>query len=164
MVSDPSKHPVTQKKPPKRPESVLVVVATRGGEVLMLNRVQPRGFWQSVTGSLKWHEAPRQAAVRELLEETGLGSCGWLVDVRHRARFPIKPAWRKRYAASAHYNLEHRFYCILPGRRTIRRNPQEHCEMRWLPVQRAASLAASWTNRDAILALPRIIAGILSTP
>ncbi|MCW8948496.1 MAG: NUDIX domain-containing protein, partial [Sedimenticola sp.] len=40
----------------KRPESVLVVIYTDQGEVLMLNRTRPKGFWQSVTGSLKWGE------------------------------------------------------------------------------------------------------------
>jgi len=56
----------------KRPESVLVVVYTRAGEVLMLRRTSPRGFWQSVTGSLEWGELPAHAAARELYEETGL--------------------------------------------------------------------------------------------
>ena len=54
----------------KRPESVLVLVDTLDGEVLMLNRVRPLGFWQSVTGSLKRGESPRGAAERELFEET----------------------------------------------------------------------------------------------
>ncbi|MGD8932832.1 MAG: NUDIX domain-containing protein, partial [Chromatiales bacterium] len=48
----------------KRPESVLVVVYTAGGEVLLLRRTRPRDFWQSVTGSLHWGESPRQAARR----------------------------------------------------------------------------------------------------
>ena len=56
----------------KRPESVLVVIYTISGEVLLLERRQPAGFWQSVTGSLAWDEAPREAAIREVSEETGL--------------------------------------------------------------------------------------------
>ncbi|MDE2090244.1 MAG: NUDIX domain-containing protein, partial [Gammaproteobacteria bacterium] len=46
----------------KRPVSVLVVVHTRAGEVLLLERRVPPGYWQSVTGSLRWNEAPAAAA------------------------------------------------------------------------------------------------------
>ncbi len=137
----------------KRPESVLVVIYTDRGEVLMLNRTRPRGFWQSVTGSLKWGESPRQAAERELFEETGLYHQGRLQDARHTERFPILPAWRSRFAPSAHYNREHLFYFRLPSRRLIRLNPREHVEMRWLPTGQAACKATSWTNRNGILRL-----------
>ena len=58
----------------KRPESVLVLVYTLAGEVLMLRRKYPRDFWQSVTGSLEWDEVPIDAAIRELQEETGLAN------------------------------------------------------------------------------------------
>jgi len=137
----------------KRPESVLVVVYTSRGEVLMLNRTRPKGFWQSVTGSLKWGEGARQAAERELFEETGLRAAGRLRDARHTERFPILPAWRSRFAPSSHYNREHLFYLGLPSRRTVRLNSREHSELRWLPISQAARLASSWTNRDAILRL-----------
>jgi dATP pyrophosphohydrolase len=137
----------------KRPESVLVVIYTDQGEVLMLNRTQPKGFWQSVTGSLKWGETPRQAAERELFEETGLRHYGRLRDARHTERFPILPAWRGRFTASAHYNREHLFYFRLPGHRLIRLNPREHGELRWLAAAQAACRASSWTNRNAILRL-----------
>lgn len=137
----------------KRPESVLVVVYTERGEVLMLNRTRPRGFWQSVTGSLKWAERPRQAAERELFEETGLHAAGKLLDACCTQRFPILPAWRGRFAPSCHYNREHLFYLRLPARRTIRLNPREHSELRWLPLLQAVRLASSWTNRAAILRL-----------
>ncbi|MCW8906745.1 MAG: dihydroneopterin triphosphate diphosphatase [Sedimenticola sp.] len=137
----------------KRPESVLVVVYTDRGEVLMLNRTRPKGFWQSVTGSLRWGESARQAAERELHEETGLRFAGRLLDAQHTERFPILPAWRGRFAPSSHYNREHLFYLRLPCRRTIRLNPREHSELRWLPIGQAARLASSWTNRDAILRL-----------
>ena len=142
-----------QTSPFKRPESVLVVVHTQAGEVLMLNRSHPRGFWQSVTGSLVPGETPRAAACRELSEETGLQECHRLVDMRHSVRFPIIHPWRARYAPGVHYNREHWFILRLPGRRSIRLNPAEHVAARWLPVPVAARLAASWTNRDAILGL-----------
>lgn len=143
----------------KRPESVLVVIYTDQGEVLMLNRTHPKGFWQSVTGSLKRGETPRDAAARELFEETGLRHSGKLLDARHTERFPILPAWRKRFSPSAHYNREHLFYLRLPSRRLIKLNADEHSEMRWLGVSQAAHRASSWTNRAAILHLLNSQAG-----
>ena len=141
------------KRPFKRPESVLVVVHTRAGEVLLMNRARPKGFWQSVTGSLAPGETPREAAVRELFEETGLREARRLVDWRHEARFPIIHPWRARYAPGVHYNREHWFGLELPGRRLIRLNPEEHLAARWLAIPEAARRATSWTNRDAILSL-----------
>jgi dATP pyrophosphohydrolase len=129
---------------------VLVVVYTTGGEVLLLRRTRPRDFWQSVTGSLRWGESPRQAARRELLEETGMLAGGQLQDLRHTECFPIIPPWRERYAPDAHTNREHWFACVLGGRRLIRLRPEEHTEYRWLPLSRALQLASSWTNRKAM--------------
>jgi dihydroneopterin triphosphate diphosphatase len=144
----------------KRPESVLVVVMTRGGEALMLRRTRPSDFWQSVTGSLRWNESPLDAARRELTEETGLHPCdGRLIDLHRGERFPILPAWRARYARGVHYNREHWFVLVLPGRRLIRLNSAEHLEHRWLAAPRAAARATSWTNRNAIL----LMAGALGS-
>jgi len=145
----------------KRPESVLLILATRGGEFLLLRRVRPPGFWQSVTGSLEPGETPRQAAGRELGEETGLKMPDrTLIDLHHRERFPILPAWRARYAPEDHENTEHWFALVLPRRRLIRLNPREHLELRWLPAPLAIRQASSWTNRKAI----RLLATQLSIP
>lgn len=134
----------------KRPESILVVIFTSAGEVLLMERTKPKGFWQSVTGSLRWGEGPREAAARELYEETGLRAGGELRDLRHRERFPIVPPWRARYAPNARFNTEHWFALQLPSRRLIRLNPKEHGRYRWLSADTAARMASSWTNRAAI--------------
>lgn len=133
----------------KRPESVLVIVCTAQGEVLMLRRVDPPDFWQSVTGSLRWGEAAAAAARRELREETGLDLEP--LDCHAAHRFPIHPAWRARYAPEVTTNLEHVFRVVCPDRPAVTLNPREHGEYRWLPRDSAAALAASWTNRDALL-------------
>ncbi|HSP01262.1 MAG TPA: dihydroneopterin triphosphate diphosphatase, partial [Thioalkalivibrio sp.] len=96
----------------KRPESILVVVHTLGGEVLLLRRLNPPDFWQSVTGSLEQGESAQAAARRELYEETGLDAAG-LVDAHRQFRFTIHTAWRHRYAPDAHENLEHVFLLAL---------------------------------------------------
>jgi len=142
----------------KRPESVLILVCTRAGEVLLMERSRPHGFWQSVTGSLRWGETPAAAAARELAEETGLEAGRRLVDLRSGERFPIIPPWRSRYAPESHVNREHWFLYELPARRTIRLNPAEHRQCRWLNAHEALHRASSWTNRRLIqrwLSVPR---------
>lgn len=136
----------------KRPESVLVVVASRCGQVLVMERTEPRGFWQSVTGSLQQGELPEQAAWRELREETGFVD-GELIDCRRSNRFPILPAWRSRYAPEVSHNTEHLFRFILPTVIDPVLNPAEHVHAEWLPATQAAGKVSSWTNSDAILDL-----------
>jgi len=132
-----------------------VVVYTAADDVLVLLRRQPPDFWQSVTGSLRWDETdPLAAARRELREETGLGDEAEIVACGVINRFPILPAWRHRYAPNVTENVEHVFRALLPERGLITLNPAEHGEYQWLPRAAAAAKVASWTNRDAILALP----------
>jgi dATP pyrophosphohydrolase len=135
----------------KRPESILVVVYTQQGEVLMLRRCHPPWFWQSVTGSLEPGESPRQAAQRELFEETGLHGGARLLDCHRSVHFPIIHPWRARYAPGVRLNHEHWFGLQLPRRCTIRLNPAEHRAFRWLPLAGALARVGSWSNRQAIL-------------
>lgn len=137
-------------KPPKRPESVLVLVYTRAGEVLMLRRRFPEGFWQSVTGSLEWGEAATAAAKRELAEETGLMATD-VEDCLERNTYDIYPFFLHRYAPGTTTNDEHIFRLQLDGPVPIRIDPAEHEEFRWVPREQAAAMAVSHTNRDAIL-------------
>ncbi len=142
--------------PKKRPESVLVVIFTAAGEFLLMNRVRPEGFWQSVTGSLERGESPRRAALREVREETGLLGAAALVNLSQSRLFPIIPAWRKRYPKGACFNREHWYALPLPSRRLIRLNRNEHGSYLWLPLDKALEQVSSWTNRDAI----RLLAGL----
>lgn len=134
----------------KRPVSVLVVLHTVEGQVLLLERVKPKGFWQSVTGSLKEHEIPPAAAHREVLEETGIEVADALVDLKLEQRFPIMEEWRARFPPGTSENLEHAFSCALPGRVEPRLNPLEHRRFAWLTAAQAFERASSWSNRNAI--------------
>ncbi len=133
----------------KRPESILIVVYTQAGEVLLLERAHPAGFWQSITGSLRWDETPAAAAKRELHEETGLSDVP-VEDCRHTYRFPILPAWRHRYDPLTTENIEHLFKAELIEAPRLRLNPAEHTAYRWLPLTAALQEISSATNHDAL--------------
>ncbi|MFK7854025.1 MAG: dihydroneopterin triphosphate diphosphatase [Granulosicoccus sp.] len=132
----------------KRPESVLVVVYTQNLEVLLIRRKQPADFWQSVTGSLEPGETPAAAARRELQEETGIDHP--VIDHRHSRVFPIRPAWRKRYAPGVKENLEHEFSAQLPEPCDVKLDPSEHTAHLWLPLIDAIAKVSSHTNRAAL--------------
>ena len=143
-----------QAKKYKRPESVLVVVYTRTGKVLLLKRADDPDFWQSVTGSLLWEETePRQAAARELQEETGLRATEGLRDLQLTYRYPILPKWRHRYAPEVRENTEHAFALELSAEILITVNSAEHAGYGWFTFDEAAGKVASWTNREVILKL-----------
>ena len=132
----------------KRPESVLVLVYTAAGQVLMMERESPEGFWQSVTGSLEWHEQPAQAARRELTEETGLQLEPRVTGIENV--FPILPEWRSRYHPEVAENREYVFAVELESPCKIQLNPNEHKRYEWLDVPGAMQRCSSWTNSQAI--------------
>lgn len=136
---------------PKRPESVLVVIYTRTGRVLLLKRADHPEFWQSVTGAMDWQERdPRETAARELLEETGLAvEPQRLRDLGLVQRYRILSQWRHRYAPDVEENTEHAYALELPAETTLAQHP-EHTEYAWFDFAAAAARATSWSNRVAI--------------
>jgi len=139
----------------KRPESVLVVVYTLPGEVLLLQRADSTGAWQSVTGSMHWDETqPVDTARRELFEETGLSAdAGELQDWQQTNRYPIHPLWKPRYDPQQTHNLEHVFTFALQQPVDITVNPAEHSTYRWLSFSEALALVRFETNKVVITAL-----------
>ena len=135
----------------KRPVSVLVVIHTPEGSVLLLERVAHAGYWQSVTGSQEAGESLFEVARREVLEETGItADQGQWHDWRLTNRYLIYPQWRHRYGPGVDHNLEHVFSLELPQRVDVRLSPDEHRASCWLPWREAALACFSWSNRDAI--------------
>ena len=143
--------------PHKIPISTLVLVATPELKVLLIERADAAGYWQSVTGSQEPGETLRETANRELLEETGIDAAayGGLADWKLSNVYEIYPRWRDRYAPGTTHNTEHVFALEVPESVAVRLDPREHRSCVWLPWEEAAAKCFSWSNRDAIRLLPQ---------
>jgi dihydroneopterin triphosphate diphosphatase len=149
----------------KIPESVLVVIHTAAFEVLLIERADKPGYWQSVTGSKDTVEEPLiETAIREVFEETGIRidaaaqngvSVDNLRDWRLSNIYEIYPVWRHRYAAGVTKNTEHVFGLLVPRDIPITLAPREHLNYMWLPYREAADKCFSPSNAEAILQLPK---------
>ncbi len=140
----------------KIPRSVLVVIHTLDLQVLMMERARQPGLWQSVTGSLDHpDETPREAAIREVFEETGIDArAHHLSDWQIENRYEIFLRWRARYGPGVTMNTEHVFGLALAQCVPVRLAPAEHLAHQWMPWDAAAEKCFSWSNRDAIRLLP----------
>ncbi len=121
-------------QPARRSVSVAVI---RGDQVLLLKRTPARGgFWQLVTGFVEPHEAPEQAAARELGEETGQPLEVQPLGYVHS--FPlgeaVPPEWVEESAFVARWSED------LP----VTLDPSEHEASRWV----------SWAEAIAELPFP----------
>lgn len=159
-------------KPYKIPESVLVVIYTRDLEVLLIERADKEGYWQSVTGSKDALDEPLvETAVREVFEETGIRvvpdeaagpgdvplSC--LRDWHLSNIYEIYPVWRHRYAPGITKNTEHVFGLLVPRDIPVTLAPREHVDRLWLPYRDAADKCFSPSNAEAVLMLPNYAGG-----
>ena len=146
-------------RPYKIPRSTMIVIHTARQEVLLIERADHPGYWHSVTGSQDEGETLEQTAIREVAEETGIDATRHvLTDWRQENVYEIYPIWRHRYAPGVTHNTEHVFGLLLPDRVPVTLHPREHLQHVWLPVDKAAPLCFSWSNRAAILDLPRRMA------
>ena len=140
----------------KIPVSVLVVVHTPDLQVLLMERADRPGFWQSVTGSKETEaESLDITAVREVAEETGLDARLYpLRNWNKQNQFEIFSRWRGRYAPGVVHNMEHVFSLELPSALPVTLAPKEHLQYVWLPWREAVEKTFSWSNADAIRELP----------
>jgi dihydroneopterin triphosphate diphosphatase len=166
----------------KIPESVLVVIHTATLDVLLIERADKPGYWQSVTGSKDRVDEPLvDTCVREVAEETGIrltaATAGVLgsppptaLDGAEAPLVPLSalrdwglvnvyaiyPVWRSRYAPGVTHNTEHVFGLTVPAGIAVTLNPREHLHHQWLPYREAADRCFSPSNAEAILHLPRL--------
>ena len=141
-------------RPFKIPRSVLVVIHTPALEVLLIERADKPGYWQSVTGSLDAEDEPLdRTAWREVAEETGI-TAGVLCDWQQSTVYEIYATWRHRYAPGVTHNTEHVFGLTVPHRVPVTLNPREHLAHQWLPWAQAAERCFSPSNAAAIRQLP----------
>ena len=159
-------------KPYKIPESVLVVIHTRDLDVLLIERADKQGYWQSVTGSKDTPDEPLiETAIREVFEETGIRvvsdeeaspadvPLSNLRDWQLSNIYDFYPVWRHRYAPGVTHNTEHVFGLLVPADTPVRVAPREHLSHAWLPWREAADRCFSPSNAEAILQLPSRTAG-----
>ncbi len=159
----------TLNKSYKIPESVLVVIHTTSLDVLLIERVDKAGYWQSVTGSKDTPDEPLiDTARREVEEETGIRvmssavagqaiTLANLIDWQLSNIYEIYPVWRHRYAPGVTRNTEHVFSLQVPRDTPITLAPREHVDAIWLPYHEAADKCFSPSNAEAILQLPRYV-------
>jgi dihydroneopterin triphosphate diphosphatase len=167
----------------KIPRSVLVVVYTPALDVLLIERADHPGYWQSVTGAKdSARESYFATAKREVREETGIrlaaippgelgspppralrleGEGGPVLPLSnlsdwHLANvYDIYPQWQHRYAPGVTRNTERVFGLVVPEGTPVRLAPREHLRWQWLPWRDAAEACFSPSNAEAILQLPR---------
>ena len=127
----------------KIPVSVLVVIHTPDLKVLVLERTNAPGFWQSVTGSLDREDEPLyETAVREVREETGIDATApghRLADWKYTNRFEIYQRWVSRYAPGVTHNTEHVWGLTIPA--VVAPVLTEHLAYEWLP----------WRDRKSVV-------------
>lgn len=140
----------------KTPISALVMIYTQNPQtqdlqVMIMERADKAGYWQSVTGSIEGDESPYQAAIREVFEETGLNALDYDFQDWHASNvYEIYPHWRHRYAPGVTENIEHLFALSLPNKLPIKLAPNEHIDYEWVDWREAAKRVFSWTNVDAL--------------
>jgi dihydroneopterin triphosphate diphosphatase len=155
--------------PYKIPRSVLVVIYTPDGQVLLIERAnaqglvggQASGIWQSVTGSLDHeHESFTDCAIREVMEETGLDARAaghTLSDWMLENTYDIWPHYRHRYAPDITRNTERVFGLRIPSPMQVKLAPKEHVNQIWLPWDQAARKVSSASNEAAIRRLAHLL-------
>ncbi|MDU0356071.1 dihydroneopterin triphosphate diphosphatase [Paraglaciecola aquimarina] len=133
------------------PKSALTVVYNQTGQVLVMQRNDDPEFWQSVTGTLEPDEKPRDTAMREVFEETGIDIAkrGYrLQDCQQVNTYEIRDMWKHRYPPNTPFNTEYVFAVEVADNEVV--TLTEHSAYVWLDKTAAMQKVWSETNRQAI--------------
>ena len=133
--------------------------------MLLIERADKPGFWQSVTGSKDAPDEPlrRRPACARSRKKPASSSAAPRCRERRCATgrlrnvYEIYPVWRHRYAPGVTHNTEHVFGLTVPAGTPVRLNPREHLHYAWWPWREAADRCFSPSNAEAILQLPRFL-------
>jgi putative (di)nucleoside polyphosphate hydrolase len=113
----------------------VTVVSRSDGLVLAFERADPRGQWQLPQGGLEPGETPRQAAWRELTEETGLSS----VEVEMMGEYPRWTVYEYPFGTSQSNRLgaAHRWFFFRVRSDDVVPVPdgREFVAWKWCPVE-----------------------------
>ncbi len=135
----------------KIPVSVLVVIHTPDRQVLLMERADHPGWWQSVTGSQNPGESLAETAAREVREETGIDVRSHsLEDWGYKNVYEIYDCYRHRYPPEVTHNTEHVFGLRVSLPLPVTLAPREHLNYQWLPAGEAAARCFSPSNAEAI--------------
>ncbi|HET7744057.1 MAG TPA: NUDIX domain-containing protein [Gaiellaceae bacterium] len=125
-------------------EEVVVVVSRPGQEFLVLLRSpEKHGYWHLVAGGIEEGESAREAAVRELEEETGLRAAGEIEALT------LALAYRRPPELGGARITVHPFWVQAPAGWEPTLN-EEHVQYRWCEAAEAVELVAYPEPRKAL--------------
>jgi 8-oxo-dGTP pyrophosphatase MutT (NUDIX family) len=122
--------------------------------LLMLRRTPERGgFWQGVSGAPVVGETDREAAVREVREETGLDVEGSLFSLDVAYSYRLDPArqdrWQRIYGPEVYTVQVNSFAAEVPDHAPAL-DPREHDRFSWCSYQEAWEMLAWPVESDAL--------------
>ena len=132
----------------KQVEIVLFKHTETGIKFLMLKRNQLKGgFWQPITGGVHQEETNAEAAIREVLEETGVKASAALIDTGYS--FTFEEDGKKYYEQVFGLEVEENIPVTLSS---------EHTDLAWVSKNEALGTYLKWPgNKQGLEALASIL-------